>query len=134
MAYLVAILASLALLVAFLGLTAYEAARGVRFLAGFRAQLDTHVERAEFIVAHVDLAAFLREEVRRLSALVAHAVAHATLRAVRFAERLLTRAVRYLRMHGHVDGTPSREASREFVKTLADFKEQLEASHPEEVR
>lgn len=129
MAYLSLILISLALAAGFLALTAYETERGVRFFGDFRMRLDRDVERVEFIIANVDLAAFLRDEIERLAHKIGHDIAHLTLQVVRAAERLLTRTVRHLRTKESMDAP--REASREFVKTLSDFKGHLEATRPE---
>ncbi len=130
MVYLIFIIITLALFGGFLALTNYEARRGIRFFAEQRALLDQHVERIEFVLHHIDVEAFLRDEVRRLVGLLSHAVAHLSLQAVRAAERLLTRLVRYLRSR-HADDTAPRENVREFVKTLSDFKGSLKATHPE---
>ncbi len=130
MAYLIFILSTFALLVGFFVLSGYEARRGVRVFAPERARLDENVERAEFILAHVDLAAFLREECHRLAGRIAHDVAHLSLQTVRSVERFLTRLVRRLRVQRAIDSEP-RESTREFVKTLSDFKGHLEITHPE---
>jgi len=68
--------------------------------------------------------------VRRLVGLVSHGIALLFLQGVRLAERLLTRLVRHLRRE-HVAETAPRENAREFVKTLADFKETLKETAPE---
>ena len=130
MTYLVVILITLALLGGFLALTDYEARRGARFFAPRRAHLDEGVERVEFILQHVDLGAFLREEMRRLFTRVSHDVAHFSLQAVRVTERLLTRTVMYLRSKHSADAAP-RGNVRAFVKTLADFKGSLKGTHPD---
>ena len=129
--YVYAIAASLLLLAVFLALTRYETAQGVRFLANVRGQLDRGVERVEFILAHVDLAAFLRSELEHAARRVSHELAHLSLVAVRAVERVLTRLVRRLRMHGELSVTPSREASRDFVKKLSDFKGRLKETRPD---
>lgn len=130
MAYLILIGASLVLLVGFYALTWYESRRGVRFLASKRNELDRQVTRIEFIIEHVDFAAFGREEVHRLVSLVGHTVAHFSLQVVRAVERVLTRLVRYLRTEHPVDIQPG-ENTREFVKTLSSFKGRLKDSMPE---
>lgn len=130
MAPLIFIFISCALLASFFVLTQSEARRGTRFFAQERTSLDRSVERIEFILEHVDLGAFLREEVRRLAARVSHDIAHLSLQAVRATERLLTRLVMHLRTRHAVDAAP-RENVREFVKTLSDFKGGLRATHPE---
>ena len=129
MAYLFFILVTLALLGGFFALTWYEAERGVRLLAPLRARLDRKVEHIEFVLTHVDLAAFLRDEVRRLAHRIGHDIVHLSLQAVRAVERLLTRLIRYFHTRHAVDVAP-RETSRPFVKTLADFKGRLKATHP----
>lgn len=127
---LIFILVSLILLGGFIILTEYETRRGMRLFPEARTRFDVHVERATFIFQHVDLSAFVREEVRRLAARVSHDIAHLSLQAVRTTERLLTRLVRHLRSQHEVDTAP-RENVREFVKTLSDFKGSLNAVHPE---
>lgn len=130
MAYLIALALSLALLAGFVALTRYEARRGMRFFAAERARLDEHVEKVEFIVAHVDLAAFARDEARHAMTRLGHAIAHISLQAVREIEHLLTRLVRNLRMRTESAAVP-RESTREFVKTLSEFKDTLHATHPD---
>jgi len=127
---LIFILITFGLFIGFFALTKYETSHGVRFFADERTNLDKRVAHVEFILEHVDLAAFARDEVRRLVARVSHDVAHLSLQAVRAAERLLTRLVMHLRTRRAVDTAP-RENVREFVKTLSDFKGTLKAVHPE---
>lgn len=130
MAYLVAVLVLLALLVGFVVLTRYEAKRGMRFFAPERDALDTSVGNVAFIIAHVDLAAFAKDEISRALNSIGHTIAHLSLQAVRSVERLLTRLVRHLRTRHESDAAP-RESAREFVKTLSDFKDNLKATHPD---
>ena len=130
MTYLISIGITLALLAGFVVLTGYETRRGVRVLGAQRSNLDRHVERLVFIFDHVDLSAFLRDEIRRLISRLGHDLAHLSLQVVRSTERLLTRLVRHLRSRNAVDPAP-RESTREFVKTLSDFKGRLKATHPE---
>ncbi|MEK7515342.1 MAG: hypothetical protein AAB555_00190 [Patescibacteria group bacterium] len=130
MAYLVFIFASLALLVGFFALINYEARRGSRLYEPQRAKLDRTVERIVFITEHVNLAEFLRDEVRHLAGKMGHDIAHFSLIVVRAIERILTSLVRRLRNHPEID-TAQRETAREFVKTLSDFKDGLNAKHPE---
>ncbi len=130
MGYLVAILVALALPAGFAALTWYEARRGARFFSDQRAALDAQAARAAFIIEHVDLAAFAREEARHAMARAGHAIAHVSLRAVRAAERFLTRLVRYMRRKKEEAVVP-RENAREFVKALSDFKETIASAHPE---
>ncbi len=130
MANLISLSIALALLAGFIALTRYEAKRGVRFFAAKRTWLDEGIERIEFIVEHVDLIAFARDEVRHAMTRLGHAIAHLSLQAVRSAERLLTRLVRYLRVQ-HEDEVAPRETAREFVKTLSEFKDGLNATHPD---
>ncbi|HCR52348.1 TPA: hypothetical protein DIV48_01710 [Candidatus Kaiserbacteria bacterium] len=130
MAHLIFIVAALGLLAGFLALTAYEARRGTRLYAAQRARMDANIKRVEFILAHIDLAEFIRGELRHLASRVGHDIVHFSLLAVRSIERLLTRLVRRLRADPEVDAAP-RETAREFVKTLSDFKDNLKVTHPE---
>ena len=130
MAYLLFILITLGLFGGFFVLIQYEARRGARLFEEKRIRLDRNIERIAFVIEHVDLGAYLRDEVRHLVGRVSHDIAHLTLQAVRAVERLLTRLVRYLRSR-HAVHTLPRENAREFVKTLSDFKGTLKATHPE---
>lgn len=130
MTYLIAIIIAFVLLCGFFALTDYEARRGTRYFAFHRARLDENVERVEFIWQHVDLGAFLRDEVRRLAGRLSHDIVHLSLQTVRAVERVLTRLVRYLRSKHAIDVGP-RENVREFVKTLSEFKDQLKSTHPD---
>src|SRR3989344_5624002 len=114
MTYLILVLLTLSLLVGFFLLTSYEASHGIRLFVGPRTRLDQQSARIEFIVEHVDLGAFARDEIRRMAGIVSHAVVHFSLQIVRTVERLLTRLVRNLRPTHVVDMTP-RESTRPFV-------------------
>lgn len=97
MTYFIVLAALLAILAAFLGLTAYEARTKRRIFAGARYRLDTRVARLEFIARHVDWGAFSADVARTAFLRAAHDVMHGTLVLVRTVERLLTRAVKNLR-------------------------------------
>ena len=127
MTNLVLIFVTTALLAGFLVLTRYEERRGSRLCEKQRARLDRQAARAAFVLSHVDLAAFVRDEVRRAAGRIGHDSVHLSLQAVRAVERLLTRIVRDLRARHTIDVTP-RESSRPFVKTLSDFKDRLKAA------
>ncbi|MDO8566880.1 MAG: hypothetical protein Q7R58_01865 [bacterium] len=128
--YLILIFVSLLLLAGFFMLTNYEARRGIRLYEPQRARLDRTVDRIVFITEHVNLAEFLRDEVRHIAGQIGHDIVHFSLIVVRVVERLLTHLVRRLRNHPEIDTAP-RETAREFVKTLSDFKGNLKATHPE---
>ncbi len=128
--YLIFTLITFVLLTGFFLLAGYEARSGVRYFADHRSRLDKHVERIEFILAHIDLGAFLRSEVRHFAGQVGHGIVHVSLVAVRSVEKLLTRVIRHQHAKNEVDAVPV-ESTREFVKTLSEFKEQLDATHPE---
>ncbi len=130
MAYAIGMGLSLALLVGFFVVTNYEARRGMRFFAPLRARLDEQVGQVEFILTHVNLGAFLHGEVHRGINRIGHDIVHISLFLVRATERLLTRVVRHQHARNDGDAAP-RESTRDFVKTLSDFKEQLDATHPE---
>lgn len=131
MGYLTAILIAGGLLGGFLALTRLETARGARLFGAQRVRLDATLERFAYIFAHVDFAAFLREESRHLAERVGHDVAHLTLQGVRATERFLTRVVRYFRTKETERTTPARESERPFIETLSQFKEELNATRPE---
>lgn len=128
--YLIFILITLAFLAGFLALANREAHSGVRLYADYRSRFDKDVERIEFILAHIDLGAFLHGEIRHLASRIGHNVVHFSLLAVRAVERLLTRVIRHQHAKKEVDAIPV-ESAREYVKTLSEFKEQLDATHPE---
>ena len=127
---LILITLSFILLGGFLALTEYETQRGIRFHAPFRSKLDQTTSHIQFILANVDLAAFVRDEVRHLIERIGHDSVHLSLVVVRAVERTLTRLVRYLRAREAATIAP-RESARAFVKTLTDFKDSLNATHPE---
>jgi hypothetical protein len=97
MFYLLLISITLFLFLAFMALTLAEARAGVRMLAVPRAHLDNWVTRTSFVLEHVNWGEFIAHLVRSLAARIAHDLVQWTLIAVRFAERQLTRAMRYLR-------------------------------------
>lgn len=130
MEHLLFIFFALALLAGFLALAEFEGRRGVRLFAAVREKLDRQVARAEFIFAHIDLAAFVRDEVRRAASRIGHDIVNGSLQAVRTVERFLARIVRNLRARHSVNVEP-RASSRPFVKTLSDFKGRLKATRPE---
>lgn len=79
-------------------ITFIEGKRHTRMFAGWRDRFDVRVNRASFIIQHVDWGAFLTDVTRTFLERALHDVAHASLIAVRFLERILTRTVRTLRM------------------------------------
>jgi len=130
MAYLILVLIFIFLLIGALVVTEYESRHAVRFCAHTRARLDEHVVRAMFIATHVDFGTFVHECVTQATRRIAHDCAHLSLVIVRATERLLTRVVRRLRSEHAVPPSP-RESTREFVRTLSDFKGQLGSTHPD---
>lgn len=130
MGYLLFVVFSIGLAAGFIALTAYEQRRGSRYFDAKRAALDAQVRRALFIYTHVDLAAFAREESWRLATRLGHTLAHLSLQLVRAVERVLTRLVRHIRTQHGVEVRPAGE-TREFVKTLADFKGRLKENMPD---
>ena len=123
------IIAALSLIVFYVAVLAVEAKRGARFFERERARLDKAVRQGAFILAHVDFASFVKEQGRLLAWRIVHDVTHFSLGAVRATERLLTQAVRRLRAHPEL-ARPTAESSRTFVRTLSEFKGQLESSRP----
>ena len=97
MFYLLLIAITVFLFLAFMALTLAEARTGVRLVAVPRARLDQWVSRASFVAEHVNWSEFLAHLIQSLAARIAHDIVHWTLMAVRFLERELTRAMRYLR-------------------------------------
>ena len=130
MTYLIFIFITLVLLAGFLVLTRYETEHGARVFAPLRARLDRDVERIAFVLTHVDLGVFLRDEIRHFAHRVGHDSVHLSLQVVRAIERLLTRLVRYFRTRQTDDAVP-RESTRVFVQTLSDFKVHLKTTRPD---
>jgi len=131
MIYLTLVIISVALCALFLFLTAHEARTGTRLLRQKREQLDVHASRVFFIIAHVDLAAFMRDLVREVGKRLAHDTAHLSLVFVRATERLLTRLVRALRTHKAESATTSTSASP-FVRSMSDLKQKLRSDTDEQ--
>ena len=140
MAYLSFLIVLILAFAGFLALTLQEEKRGRRYFANARQDLDDRVAHIEFIVTHVDFAAFVRDTARETAERIAHDVAHLVLQAVRWTERQLTRAVRTLRerraeiMSSNgtpsiaADGTPSAPAqASDFARAISDFKQELRA-------
>lgn len=126
--YLLFIAVALLLFFGFVGLTTFETRRGVRLFVPLRESLDRFSARLSYVLTHFDLAAFSLRVLRDLFERVTHDVAHGSLVAVRFIERTLTRAVRYLReRNGHAAPVAPRETSH-FVRTIIYFKRTLRRS------
>ncbi len=129
MVYGIILLLSIALSAGFFALAAHEARRGRRYFETYRARLDREADRIAFIAAHVDFPAFLRDVSREAVERAAHELASLSLIAVRFVERVLTRAVKQLRVRRQLP--PSLPENRSsFVETLADFKTSLRSARP----
>lgn len=124
------ILAALILPAAYIGALVLEARRGTRFFEHQRGEFDRIIANGAFILAHVDLVRFVREEAIHASRRLTHYALHGALQGVRGVERLLTQVVRHLRLHAEA-GQPAGESARTFVRTLSEFKGQLESSRPE---
>ena len=124
------IIITLVLLASYLGTLVLEARRQSRFLETYRARLDQLALRTSFIARHVDFNSFAREEAVHLARQGVHLLARRVLLLVRSTERLLTRLVRHLRLHTDI-ARPEGASARSFVRTLSEFKGQLEASRPE---
>jgi len=125
MAYLFAILVSFLLLGGFLALTRYETAHGVRFLGGARSRFDAQVEKAAFVVRHVDWSAVLAHLVRTATARIVHDLAHATLIVVRIVERVLTRVVKYLRTRRQQAAVVSDRKKFDMRASFAQLRQSL---------
>ncbi len=97
MAYLVAILVSFLILVAFLVLVRLETARGFRVLSGPRKRLDHNVARASYIARHIDWGGLITHVIVTNAERAAHDLVHGVLLLVRAVERTLTRLIRSLR-------------------------------------
>ena len=130
MPYLISEIVVLALIGGFIALTRYEDKHDMRFFSVWRSRLDHKVERIVYTFTHVDVLAFLREEIRHLAIRIGHDITHLSLLVVRAIERLLTRLMRRFRTSPALD-TDSRQNARDYVKTLSEFKDQLNATHPE---
>ncbi|MBP6868987.1 MAG: hypothetical protein KBC16_02660 [Candidatus Pacebacteria bacterium] len=85
------------LLGGFLLLTQFEQKTATRILGTVRGELDHRLTQMAFVARHVDWPAFFSHTLKVIVVRIAHDVAHATLLAVRFMERNLTRFVKYMR-------------------------------------
>lgn len=103
---------SCALLGGFIILTALERRHG-RLFGEARKKLDRWVGRVTYIARHVDWSSFVKDIVHSSVERVVHDIAHASLKLVRFLERLLTRLVRSLRERrvGQVTREPRQRVS-----------------------
>ena len=124
------IIATLTLLAAYVAILMVEAYRGVRFAPAYRERLDDIVLQGQFIVAHVDFSSFFKSESKRITLYLVHESAHLALQAVRSVERFLTTIVKRLRLHPEAP-LPEGLSERHFVRTLSEFKGQLETTRPE---
>lgn len=124
------IFAALALFLGFIGVLAVEARRGTRFFEAYRLKLDRLVGQGMFIIDHVDLAGLVREECIRLARRATHDLARFGLTSIRSIERFLTQLVQRLRAAESQLARPAQESTRSFVRTLSEFKGQLEATRP----
>lgn len=133
MAYILAILATFFLLLLFLAFSALETARGFRVFGASRGRLDRQVARASYIATHIDWGAFTLHMARTTAERVAHDLVHATLIAVRVAERTLTRLIRDLRER--VARQNPQDASVEgsqLIATIVRFRKNLSRERKED--
>lgn len=112
MTYLLLIGIPLALLVLFLALVTFEERSNRRILAGRRMALDLKVERASFVLRHVDWGAFLNDLLHTAFERALHDIAHGSLIAVRALERELTGVVRTLRSRREQPTLAPRDAAK----------------------
>jgi hypothetical protein len=122
MAYLVAILIPLVLLVAFVILTVIERKRGVRVLSNARASLDATASRVAVSARSLEPLAILGRNARRLAGHIIHDIATVALAAVRSSERFLSGLVRRLRSTRTSERTETRSG---FLKSISYFKRTL---------
>ena len=73
---LIFLAATLALLGGYVALTYIEAKSGARVLGRLRAKFDAETTRIDFIIEHVDLAAYAKEEGRAVLERIGHDAAH----------------------------------------------------------
>lgn len=122
MAYFIAIVAPLLLLVLFLVLTAFERRKGFRVLAGPRSSLDALAQNMAASARTAEPLAVILRGVRTLVGHVVHDVATVALAVVRAVERALAGKVRRLRS----ERTPERTETRSgFLKSISYFKRTL---------
>ncbi len=128
MAYLIAISSSLVLFFGFVGITALERKRGVRFFAPLREKLDHVTSRITKSLLAVDPLDLLVRGARVVFAHVIHDIANVLWAVVRMLERTLAGVVYKLR---HLRKTDERtETNSSFVKSISSHKQTLRA--PEE--
>ncbi len=111
----------------FLLLTALETRTGSRIGEPLRKKLDRQVARLTFIATHIDWSGFAKHVVRSTFERIVHDSAHATLIAVRFMERILTRTVRSMReRRAGIAATHTQSRQRASLReTLQGFRKTL---------
>lgn len=129
MAYLAAILVSLALFFGFVGVTALERRRGVRFFGSMRERLDTRTVAVIQAARTFDPLDALIRGTRSLFGHVFHDLANVAWAIVRMLERALANIVRTLRTMRHHE---AKETSSGYVKSISEHKHALRAETPSE--
>lgn len=125
MAFLIAILVSLALFAAFIGVTVLERTRGARFFAARRAALDARVTSAAMVVRTADPLDFVVRSARTLFGHIFHDIANVAWATVRMLERTLATAVKKLRAMRHHEARTETNSS--YVKSISSHGEMLRA-------
>ncbi|MDB5195397.1 MAG: hypothetical protein JWO84_581 [Parcubacteria group bacterium] len=123
MSYLVAVLASLLLLVGFVMWSWLETRTGFRLFPRSRRRFDSKVARTAFVIRHIDWAAFFQHLARSSAERIAHDLVHTTLIVVRAMERMLTRTIRTLRervAQSAEDGPPVEGS--QLIATIVRFR------------
>jgi hypothetical protein len=131
MSLLILIALSSILFGGFLLLTAIETRTGSRLGEPLRKKLDRHIARLTFIATHIDWSAFIKHVARSTFDRVVHDSAHATLIAVRFMERVLTRTVRSMReRRAGIAATHTQSRQKASLReTLQGFRKTLTRVH-----
>ena len=119
---------SFLLLASYICLVAFETSSGVRVLGTTRSKLDRYVERATFLLRHVDFGSFFSHLFKDIFERVIHDILHVALALVRFIERVLTRGIKEIRARIAPRGVPADDKRSTFVETISYFKKTLRKS------
>ncbi len=126
MSYLLGTSITLALVLLFVVILIIERSREQKFFPKTRARLDARVERALYILEHIDWGAFFGHVLKLSLEKIAHDIVHGVLLLVRTIERGLTRAIRVLRERlAYRSDSPEARDGFELTKTIQRFRKNL---------
>jgi hypothetical protein len=126
MSYLLGTVITFAVVLLFVVVLIVERTRERKFFPTIRARFDARVERAIYIVEHIDWGAFFGHVLKLSLEKIAHDIVHGVLLMVRTVERSLTRAIRVLRerLAYRSDSSQASEGF-ELTKTIQRFRKNM---------